>query len=177
MLISSNIATATTSRSKGQSNPDSSTESDDHDTELDPCSDEWKLFLTWRRQPHLLDMTCQAMFAWLVTVILVSLLLKCLHGGKSPSSVLHGFWNEPLLGSLNQTFHKKEISIIEWLDVRSSLTGHFHGHVHGEQKDNTRRDLTLQHTQREKAVQLLQQQQLLISMRLAKSRCTGKWRK
>ena len=62
------------------------------------------------------------------------------------------------------------------------LSRHGHGHVHGEdkQKDTTRRELTLQHAQRpqrEKAVQLLQQQQLLISMRLAKSRCTGKWRK
>ena len=65
----------------------------------------------------------------------------------------------------------------EGAKIRHSRHGHGHGHVHGEQKDNTRRDLTLQHTQREKAVQLLQQQQLLISMRLAKSRCTGKWRK
>ena len=67
--------------------------------------------------------------------------------------------------------------------VRRSRHGHVHVHVHGEQKDNTRRDLTLQHAQREKAVQLLQQQQLLISMRhvismrLTKSLCTGKWRK
>ena len=63
---------------------------------------------------------------------------------------------------------------------------HVHVHDHGEQKGTTRRELTLQHAGREKAVQLLQQQQQLllllsmrhvISMRLAKSRCTGKWRK
>ena len=71
----------------------------------------------------------------------------------------------------------------EGAKVRRSRHGHVHVHVHDERKDNTRRDLTLQHAQREKAVQLLQQQQLLISMRhvismrLAKSRCTGKWRK
>ena len=58
-----------------------------------------------------------------------------------------------------------------------------HVHDHGEQKGTTRRELTLQHAGREKAVQLLQQQQLLISMRhvismrLTKSLCTGKWRK
>ena len=33
--------------------------------------------------------------------------------------VLDGFWREPPLGSLNQTYHKKGTSIIEWLDVRS----------------------------------------------------------
>jgi len=50
------------------------------------------------------------MLAWLVTVISVSLLLI---------RVLDGFWREPPLGSLNQTYHKKGTSIIEWLDMRS----------------------------------------------------------
>ena len=67
------------------------------------------LFLTWRR-PHLLEKTNKAMLAWLVTVISVSLLLV---------RVLDGFWREPPLGSLNQTYHKKGTSIIEWLDMRS----------------------------------------------------------
>ena len=83
------------------------------------------VFLTWRRQPHLLDMTCQAMFAWLVTVISVLLLLKCLHGGKKgPSLVLDGFWKESLLRSLNQTYHKNGTSIFGWPDVRSGQTDH-----------------------------------------------------
>ena len=79
------------------------------------CSDEWKLFLTWRRQPHLLDKT-----------------KLCLHGWSpwswsrccSSACMLDGFWKEPLLGSLNLTYHKKGTSIIEWPDVRSGLTDH-----------------------------------------------------
>jgi len=66
-------------------NSDSSSESDDHDTEMDPATSETipdSEVSTYIRQN-------QAMLAWLVAVISVSLLLVCLYGGKSPSSVLH----------------------------------------------------------------------------------------
>ena len=72
-------------------------------------------WLVARRQPHLLDKTKLCLHGWSSW---------CRSRCCSSACMLDGFWKEPLLGSLNLTYHKKGTSIIEWPDVRSGLTDH-----------------------------------------------------